>query len=140
MTRTRPASGPSGFTLLEVLVALAILSLAIVVSIQGFASGLRLLKLSGEHQEAMLLADLKAREITSPTQAGRDSGTEGPYTWEREIKQVVTPDLEVDGRAVRWRQWEVDVNVRWGDHRQVTVATLRTVAGDGDKNPTSPRP
>jgi len=39
MTRTRPASGPSGFTLLEVLVALAILSLAIVVSIQGFASG-----------------------------------------------------------------------------------------------------
>ena len=140
MTRTRPASGPSGFTLLEVLVALAILSLAIVVSIQGFASGLRLLKLSGEHQEAMLLADLKAREITSPTQAGRDSGTEGPYTWEREIKQVVTPDLEVDGRAVRWRQWEVDVNVRWGDHRQVTVATLRTVARDGDKKPTSPRP
>jgi len=140
MTRTRPASGPSGFTLLEVLVALAILSLAIVVSIQGFASGLRLLKLSGEHQEAMLLADLKAREITSPTQAGRDSGTEGPYTWEREIKQVVTPDLEVDGRAVKWRQWEVDVNVRWGDHRQVTVATLRTVAGDGDKKPTSPRP
>ena len=140
MTRTRPASGPSGFTLLEVLVALAILSLAIVVSIQGFASGLRLLKLSGEHQEAMLLADLKAREITSPTQAGRDSGTEGPYTWEREIKQVVMPDLEVDGRAVKWRQWEVDVNVRWGDHRQVTVATLRTVAGDGDKKPTSPRP
>src|SRR5882724_6765941 len=130
----------AGFTLLEVLVALAILSLAIVVSIQGFASGLRLLKLSGEHQEAMLLADLKAREITSPTQAGRDSGTEGPYTWEREIKQVVTPDLEVDGRAVKWRQWEVDVNVRWGDHRQVTVATLRTVAGDGDKKPTSPRP
>jgi hypothetical protein len=27
--------------------------------------------------------------------------------------------------------WEVDVRVRWGDRRQVTVATLRTVAGDG---------
>ena len=130
----------SGFTLLEVLVALAILSLAIVVSIQGFASGLRLLKLSGEHQEAMLLADLKAREITSPTQAGRDGGIEGAYTWEREIKQVVTPDLEVEGRPVRWRQWEVDVHVRWGDHRQVSVATLRTVAGDGDKPPTGPKP
>jgi len=146
---SRPAPPPrprrcrrdhSGFTLLEVLVALAILSLAIVVSIQGFASGLRLLKLSGEHQEAMLLADLKAREITSPTQAGRDGGTEGAYTWEREIKQVVTPDLEVEGRPVRWRQWEVDVHVRWGDHRQVSVATLRTVAGDGDKTPTSPKP
>ena len=113
---------------------------AIVVSIQGFASGLRLLKLSGEHQEAMLLADLKAREIAAPTEPGRDTGTEGPFTWEREVKQVVTPDLEVDGRVGRWRQWEVDVHVRWGDHRQVSVATLRTVAGDGDAKLTRPRP
>ena len=127
----------SGFTLLEVLVALAILTFAVVVAIQGFASGLRLLKLSGEHQEAMLLADLKAREMTAPTQSGRDGGTEGPYTWEREVKQVVTPDLEVDGRTVRWRQWEVDVNVRWGDHRQVSVATLRTIAGDGQNGTTT---
>lgn len=132
--------GPSGFTLLEVLVALAILGLAIVVSIQGFASGLRLLKLSGEHQEAMLLADLKAREITAPTQSGRDTGTQGPFTWEREIKQVVTPDLDVDGRTVKWRQWEVDVFVRWGDSRYVSVATLRTVAGDGDTRLTRPAP
>lgn len=121
-----------GFTLLEVLVALAILSLAVVVSIQAFAAGLRLLKLSGEHQEAMLIADQKAREITSPTTGGTDSGTEGPYTWEREIKIVGTPDLDLPGRAVKWRVWEVDVRVRWGERRQITLATLRTVAGDGD--------
>jgi general secretion pathway protein I len=132
----RRGHGQPGFTLLEVLVALAILGLAIVVSIQGFASGLRLLKLSGEHQEAMLLADLKAREVTTPTEAARDNGTEGSFTWEREVKQVVTPDLEVEGRSVKWRQWEVDVSVRWGDARQVTVATLRTVAGDGSPPPT----
>ncbi len=137
---TRGVCGRSGFTLLEVLIALAILSMAIVVAIQGFASGLRLLKLSGEHQEAMLIADLKAREITSPTQAGRDSGTEGAFTWEREVKQVVTPDLDVEGRTLKWRQWEVDVRVSWGDHRQVTVATLRTVAGDGDNKATNPKP
>jgi prepilin-type N-terminal cleavage/methylation domain-containing protein len=130
----------AGFTLLEVLVALVILGLAIVVSIQGFASGLRLLKLSGEHQEAMLLADLKAREITAPTQAGRDSGSQGPFTWEREIKQVVTPDLEVEGRSLKWRQWEVDVLVRWGESRHVSIATLRTVAGDGDTRATRPAP
>jgi prepilin-type N-terminal cleavage/methylation domain-containing protein len=139
-SQRRTRHGEAAFTLLEVLVALAILGMAIVVSIQGFASGLRLLKLSGEHQEAMLLADLKAREITTPTEPGRDTGTEGPFTWEREVKQVVTPDLEVDGRTGRWRQWEVDVHVRWGDHRQVSVATLRTVAGDGDTKVTRPRP
>jgi hypothetical protein len=109
-----------------------ILSLAVVVSIQGFASGLRLLKLSGEHQEAMLLADQKAREITAPTEAARDSGTEGMYAWDREVKAVVAPDLEVEGRAVKWRQWEVDVRVTWGT-RHVSLATLRTVAGDGGK-------
>ena len=45
----------AGFTLIEVLVALAILSLAVVASIQGFAQGLRLLRLAGDHQQAMLL-------------------------------------------------------------------------------------
>lgn len=127
----RPLS--PGFTLLEVLVALAILSLAVVVSIQAFAGGLRLLKLSGEHQEAMLIADQKAREIVSPTSGGVESGTEGPYTWEREVKIVATPDLDVEGRAVKWRVWEVDVRVKWGERRQVSLATLRTVAGDGDE-------
>ena len=134
----QPRRQSEGFTLLEVLVAMAILSLAVVTVIQGFASGLRLLKLSGEHQEAMLIADLKLREMTAPTQAGRDAGTEGRYTWEREVKQVVTPDLEIEGRTVKWHQWEVDVHVRWGDHREVSVSTLRTVAGDGDRNLNNP--
>jgi type II secretion system protein I len=130
----------AGFTLLEVLVALAILSFAVVVSIQAFAGGLRLLKLSGEHQDAMLIADQKAREIVAPTSGGVESGTEGAYTWEREVKIVATPDLDVDGRTVKWRMWEVDVRVRWGDRRQVTVATLRTVAGDGSDQVRPPRP
>jgi type II secretion system protein I len=141
MTRATPAGRrghASGFTLLEVLVALAILSLAVVASIQAFAAGLRLLKLSGEHQEAVLIADQKAREITAPTSGGIESGTEGAYSWEREVKIVATPDLDVEGRTVKWRVWEIDVRVKWGERRQVSVATLRTVAGDGDQ--TRPRP
>ena len=134
----RRVIGARGFTLLEVLVALAILSLAIVVSIQAFAAGLRLLKVSGEHQEAMLIADQKAREVTAPTTGGTDSGTEGAYSWERDVKIVATPDLDIEGRTVKWRMWEVDVRVKWGERRQVSVATLRTVSGDGDV-PT-PRP
>jgi type II secretion system protein I len=129
----RRARARAGFTLLEVLVALAILSLAVVTAIQAFAAGLRLLKLSGEHQEAVLIADQKAREITSPTSGGVETGTEGPYTWEREVKIVATPDLDFAGRTVKWRVWEIDVRVKWGERRQVSVATLRTVAGDGDQ-------
>ena len=62
----RPPALEAGFTLIEVLVALAILSLAVVASIQGFAQGLRLLRLAGDHQQAMLLADQKMREVVEP--------------------------------------------------------------------------
>lgn len=133
MTRPRRPGRPAGFTLLEVLVALTILSLAVVASIQGFAAGLRLLKLAGEHQEAMLLADQKAREIITPTEGRLEQGSEGPYTWVRETKLVPTPDLAVDGRATPWRMWEIDVRVTWAANRQVQVATLRTVAGNPER-------
>jgi hypothetical protein len=54
------------------------------------------------------------------------------------VKIVATPDLDVEGRTVKWRMWEVDVRVWWGDRRQVSVATLRTVAGDGDRTRQAP--
>jgi prepilin-type N-terminal cleavage/methylation domain-containing protein len=129
----------AGFTLLEVLVALAILSLTVVVSIQGFAQGLRLLRLSGEHQEAILLADQKAREVVLP-EAGHEQGTEGAYTWDRTITVIEAPDLDVATRPTKWKAYEIDVQVKWGERRQVEVATLRTVpdTADGTGLPTTP--
>ena len=122
-------SGPrvrqAGFTLLEVLVALAILSLAVVASIQGFAQGLRLLKLSGDHQQAMLLADQKVRESVVPSE-GREEGTEGPFRWERTTKVLEAPDLAANGAVPLWHVYEIDVRVNWDTRRQVEVRTLRT--------------
>jgi len=116
----------AGFTLLEVIVAFAVLSLAIVVGIQGFAAGLRLLKLSGEHQQAMLLADQKLREITTPT-LGHDSGAEGPFAWERSTRELAAPDLDVPGRTSKWHVYQIDVTVTWGDgKRRIALASLRT--------------
>jgi general secretion pathway protein I len=100
----------NGFTLIEVLIAFAILSLTVVVAVQGFAQGLRLLKLSGDHQRAILIADQKAREIVVPKE-GRETGTEGAYAWERVIKSVPAPELEVPGRPGKWHVYEVTVQV-----------------------------
>ena len=119
------ADRAGGFTLLEVLVALAILSVAVVAAIQGFAQGLRLLKLAGDHQEAMLIADRKTREIVIPDE-GRDEGTEGRFHWERTTRRVEAPDLAPFGSPPRFRVYEIDVRVRWEGERQVEVATLRT--------------
>src|SRR3989442_4087515 len=91
-----------GFTLLEVLVALAILSVAVVAVIQGFAQGLRLLKLSGDHQSAMQLADRKVREVLVPEEQ-REHGEEAGFRWERVIRTVEAPELESPGRPPRWR-------------------------------------
>ncbi len=133
------ARGDAGFTLLEVLVALAILSFAVVASIQGFAQGLRLLKLAGEHQEAVLIADEKAREIVTPKE-GHDSGQAQrgttTFTWDTETKVMETPPLvpasatatATAGPPTPWRMYRITVHVRWGNHRQVEIDTLRTVA------------
>jgi general secretion pathway protein I len=123
----RARRGPEGgFTLIEVLVALAILSLAVVASIQGFAQGLRLLTLAGDHQRAILLADQKMREVVEPKE-GREQGTEGPLWWERTTRLLETPDLAPPGGTSRGKVYEIDVRVAWEPRREVEIRTLRLV-------------
>lgn len=116
-----------GFTLLEVLVALVILGTAVVASIQGFAQGLRLLKLSGDHQEAMLFADTKLRDIVAP-EAGREEGAEGRFSWTRTVTRVPTPELGEAARPSPWAVYQIDVRVRWDERREVELTTLRTTS------------
>jgi len=122
MTRSR-----AGFTLLEVLVAFAILSVAIVASIQGFAQGLRLLRTAGDHQQAILIADQKIREIVTPMEEQK-SGTEGPFTWERTITVDPTPELTSVAATARWKLYRITVRVDWDGTRHVELATLRASA------------
>ena len=112
-------AGQDGFTLLEVLIAFAVLSIAVVGVIQGFAQGLRLLKVAGDHQQAVLLADQKTREMVKPVE-GRDQGKEGSYDWERTVTLEPAPD--------KWHVYRIDVKVNWGDKRGIEIVSMRTVA------------
>jgi len=114
-----------GFTLLEVLVALAILSLAVVTAIQLFAQGLRLLKVSGDYQQAVLLADQKAREVET-VREGIETGQEGVFQWERRATVVPVPEELTVVSTAPIRLYRLSVEVRWGGNRTVEVATLRT--------------
>jgi general secretion pathway protein I len=121
------AGRSAGFTLLEVLVAFAILSVAVVAVIQGFAQGLRLLKVAGDHQRAVLLADQKAREVVNPVES-HDRGQDGAFDWERTVTIVTTPDLDRTPATRKWHVYQIDVKVRWGDKRAIEITTLRTSA------------
>ena len=125
--RFRALRPEAGFTLLEVLVAFTILSIAVVAVIQGFAQGLRLLRAAGDQQMAVLIADQKAREVVIPVE-GRDQGHEGAFDWERTISVVSAPDLTRTPASAKWHVYQIDVTVKWGDKRRLEVVTLRTSA------------
>jgi general secretion pathway protein I len=136
-----------GFTLLEVLIAFAILAVGVVSLIQLTSQGLRLLKVSGDHQQAVQIAD----RITRDTQVNAEdetsepiveTGEEGGFTWERRVTRVALPEeLEpktpVPGKEVPGL-YAVAVAVRWGHNHMVEVATLRAPTGPATVPATNP--
>jgi type II secretion system protein I len=116
-----------GFTLIEVMVALAIMSIAIVTIIQLFAQGLRLLKSGGDHQRAVIIADQKLRELVSFTE-GVEEGEEEPFRWERHVTLEPEPEGPPEPTAGKpLRTYRVSVRVRWEKEKSVEVASLRTI-------------
>lgn len=122
--------GNGGFTLLEVLVAMVILSVAVVTLIQLSSQGLRLLRVSGEHQDAVMLADRLARSADVSGERV-DTGHEGAFEWERRTRLVVVPtDLAPPGTDAP-RLLALSVAVKWGSGRSVEVSTLRLAQSAG---------
>jgi len=118
----------AGFTLLEVLIAMVILSVAVVTLIQTASQGLRLLKVSSDQQEAVILADRLVRAVDGPVE-GTASGQEGQFTWERSVRVMAVPDKLSPTSGPSPQLLALSVAVRWGNGRTVEVATLRTVQG-----------
>jgi type II secretion system protein I len=116
-----------GFTLLEVLVALTILAISIVTLMQLSSQGLRLLRLSDDYQQAVLVADRVARSVDVPRE-GTELGQEGAFQWERRVSLVALPDELSPGAGPKPRLYTLSVAVRWGS-RTLELASLRTVPG-----------
>lgn len=117
-----------GFTLLEVLVALAILALAVVTLMQLSSQGLRLLRASGDHQEAVLLADRVARGV-DVLREGTEAGQEGRFRWERRVSLVPVPAGLTPTAGPEPRLYALSVAVRWSGARGIELASLRAVSG-----------
>ena len=81
---------------------------------QVFAQGLRLLRLSDDYQQAVLVADRLARAVEVP-QEGVEAGQEGPFQWERRVALVPVPEELTPGAGPQPRLYALSVAVRWGE-------------------------
>src|SRR5207247_6576390 len=103
--------------------ARVIVSVGVFPLIQLSAQGLRLLRVSGEHQDAVMLADRRARSADVSGER-LDTGHEGAFTWERRTRLVAVPaDLAPAGTDAP-RLLALSVAVKWGGGRSVEVSTL----------------
>lgn len=118
-----------GFTLIEVLVALTILAVAIVALMQLSSQGLRLLHLSDDYQQAVIVADRVAR-ATDVIEESAEAGREGRFQWERRVTLVPVPEELTPGAGPQLHLYALSVAVRWGRNRTLELASLRAVAED----------
>ncbi len=118
----------SGFTLIEVLVALVVLSVAVVAVLQLFGGGLRLARASGDHLEATLLASTMLSDLAWETlEEGTTEGSVGAFRWSRQITvdPALLPEEPDPARPDPVRLARVSVDVRWGRNRHVELVTIR---------------
>ncbi|WP_431267068.1 prepilin-type N-terminal cleavage/methylation domain-containing protein [Dankookia sp. P2] len=112
----------AGFTLLEALVAFAILALALAALLQGTLGGLHATQAAGRTEEALArarsrLAALEAGPIRAGDQRGDDGGG---FAWRTRI----VPAESADGRTL----FAVSVSIAWRDGntpREVRLQTQR---------------
>jgi prepilin-type N-terminal cleavage/methylation domain-containing protein len=81
----------SGFTLIEVVVALAILGVGLMVIIELFSGGLRLGRASKEYTNAVNYARMKMEEVRlkPPTVEGTEEGEfDDLFRWQVDVKKV----------------------------------------------------
>jgi len=124
----------TGFTLIEVVVAMAILSIGITVIIELFSGSLRLVRTSGEYTKAVNYARVKMEEITiKPTMnEGIEEGEfDGAYRWQVNVKRVdiLPARIETDFKPPV-ELFQVKVNVLWKSgtkERSTVLETYRTI-------------
>ncbi len=119
----------SGFSLLEVLAAFAILALSLPLLYRAAAGDLETLSAAGERSEAAVLARSLLEEAVAghPLTELRSSGRTGRYRWEVEIVPFAAATDQGSFRVHR-----VVVRVHWErggrsrEHRIETLALERT--------------
>jgi prepilin-type N-terminal cleavage/methylation domain-containing protein len=118
-----------GFTLLEILVALAILATAVTIIFQLFSAGLRNIAVSEDVVSAAVRAEAKMREVLSNEELIENSWTESTtdgYTFAVNITEALQE--KTDSLPVQVLQ--IDLAITWtknSKERSLRLKTYKTV-------------
>ena len=131
MLRLDPAT--KGFTLLEVLVAVAILGIAVTIVIQLFSANVRTISLSEEYLFASAKAEAKMREILDNDEISETSFTEitdEGYRMDVSIAEVMNDRTE----NIQVKLLEINLTVYWTSgtrEKSLTLRTMKVIEGSG---------
>jgi type II secretion system protein I len=115
-----------GFTLLEVLVALAILGIAVTYILQLFSANLRTISLSRDYVSAAMQAEARMRQVLDDDPLNEQSWSEVTnegYRMDLTVSNVLadrTDNLTVKLLAI-------DLTIHWQKGAKERALTLRTV-------------
>lgn len=131
--------GARGFTLLEVIVAFALLGLALTLLLGSLSGGAKQVREAELRTRAVLHAQslLAAAGVDTPLQPGNQQGEweQGRYHWQLQVQPWTEPRSGgLPPAAAAGTPWlaELQLQVRWGDseREQLRWRSLRLLPAD----------
>ena len=126
----RPPRGSSGFTLIEVLVAISVL--AIVLGAIGAVVGNTVRTIRSVDRRLPLLDTAQSLIASLPTrdalQPGTQSGTSGEFRWLIDAV-LLNRNVPDDAKAAKWMPLAITVRVQGSEGPPVRLDTVRLIPG-----------
>jgi general secretion pathway protein I len=127
-----PATATAGFTLLETLTALLILSIALVSLFEAQAKGVSTAGTATDYARARILAQSLLAASVGGRGAGLVSkaGREGTFGWSVDVAPETAPWSEIKS-SKNWGLHRVRVTVTWDKGRKIEIETLKLGRANG---------
>jgi general secretion pathway protein I len=132
--RRERSRSATGFTLLEVVVAIALMGAVLAAALELLAVGLRSAKTAGEYTQAVLMARLKLDELAlqEPEPMSSDGTFGEAYRWTDEVAPA-----EQEAEGVQVRLFRMHVKVSWAGKSGEKGVELVTLRGASEAPPPS---